>query len=51
MSTAGQKAGKPLCGKGETAEETVIPKAVSGTMQNMQRTVTFVERYRYMETE
>ena len=27
--------------KGESAEESGIPKPFSGTMQNMQRTVTF----------
>lgn len=34
--------------KGETAEETDIPKSVSGTVQNMYWTVTQVERYRYL---
>ena len=42
-------AGKPLHMKGETAEGTGILKPVSGTVQNMHRTVTYVERYRYTE--
>lgn len=41
-STLRYKAGKLLWWKGETAEGTVIPKTVSGILQNMQYTVTFL---------
>lgn len=34
--------------KGRPPKESVYPKLVSGTMQKMQRTVTFVERYQDM---
>ena len=47
ISTVWRKAGKPPDGKGEAAEETGSPKSVSGTTQNMYRTVTYVERYRW----
>ena len=41
--------GKLLYRKGTAAEGTENPKSVSGTIQNMYRTVTNVERYRYFK--
>ena len=46
MSSRDHIAGKAIAVKGESAEETDFPKSVSGTVQNMYRTVTYVERYR-----
>ena len=45
MSSRDHIAGKAIAVKGESAEETDFPKSVSGTVQNMYRTVTYVERY------